>query len=108
MDNWAFNLWENKMKSKKVLRKCEQTKCGYLNNGCKECEGCKAKSSIVNEACEICWACENREGMLRWKDDDLQKQQEKEKAFIEVLKEVKKLHSAKKLLNEIKAMEIKA
>ena len=52
-------------------RRCAQTRCGYyLNGGCKECDGCKAKSLIINPLCQRCIKCEGVEDELRFGDKD--------------------------------------
>ena len=45
-------------------------RCAFRNNGCKSCEECNAEPNMVNEKCERCFECENKEGRLRWGDNE--------------------------------------
>ena len=54
--------------------KCEQKKCGFYKKGCKKCESCGAKPHEVNERCETCYACEYKQGKLRWGNQDVKEE----------------------------------
>lgn len=59
-----------------TTKKCEQIKCGFLHmGGCKPCDSCKSAPFIVDENCDRCWNCEHDEGILRWDDDSVIKEE---------------------------------
>lgn len=50
--------------------KCEQKLCSFYKAGCRKCESCGSKPHEVDEKCETCWACEFKQGKLRWGNQD--------------------------------------
>jgi hypothetical protein len=64
---------------KMARRKCNQMKCGFnIMGGCRACQQCNAPPNIVDEDCDVCWNCENDEGLLRW-DDSVPYEEEEQK-----------------------------
>lgn len=63
------------------LRNCNQTKCSFyiIGQGCRKCKQCGAEPFIVDDNCDVCWNCENDEGLLRWDDDNINEEKQKEK-----------------------------
>ena len=51
---------------------CPQTKCNYnqigIGGGCKACEECGCEPNIIDQNCDTCMNCANKENSLRWND----------------------------------------
>jgi len=72
----AKTIKSKKIKGQKLID-CSQKRCGYLvEKTCRACEECKAPPLKVDEGCVRCFNCENKEGELRFEDENAKKNDE--------------------------------
>jgi len=75
-------LKNKNQKNEIELFKCNQKGCAFNNGvamGCRACPDCKAEPNMVSDNCMRCWNCENKEGAVRWADNNKDnKEDEKE------------------------------
>jgi hypothetical protein len=87
--------------------KCNQTRCGYLYNGCRTCKSCGAEPFLLDDNCDVCWNCSKDEGILRW-DDSYSKLTEADfEKLKDKLKQLKKEAEQRKTEIEKEIQEIK-
>jgi len=51
---------------KEELSDCYAKQCEFHKKGCKPCSECHAEPNKINDRCNRCFDCEQREGKLRW------------------------------------------
>jgi len=53
-----------------VIKKCSQEKCGFKqigqHTGCQSCDECDCEPYYIDENCDKCLDCINKENSLRW------------------------------------------
>jgi len=56
--------------------KCDQVKCVFNQmGGCRPCAVCNAKPNEINDNCDRCWNCRSDEGLLRWDNNNDEKEE---------------------------------
>ena len=53
-----------------VINKCSQEKCSFKeigqHTGCQKCDECSCEPYLIDENCDKCLSCRDKENSLRW------------------------------------------